>query len=140
MDSRTIYVLLYLVIASPLIGWLMWREDFDGMRSEWLWRLERKKRKPLSTQQFYEQFYRTSGVSEQIVARLLALQANYWKIDAAIIRPEDDYPRIFCDDGEFVKRIESEFEVTIADRDLEQVDGSFDSIARYIDSRVKCAA
>jgi hypothetical protein len=140
MDPPTIYILLFLAIASPLIGWLMWRADFDGMRSEWLWRRERKKRTPLSVQQFYEQFYRTSGVSEQIVARLLALQANYWKIDAALIRPEDDYPRTFGDDGEFVKQIESEFDLTIADCDLEKVDGSFDSIAKYIDSRMKCAA
>ena len=140
MDTRTIYFLLFLAIASPLIGCLMWREDFDGMRSEWRWRRERKKRKRLSVQQFCQQFYLTSGVSEQIIARLLALQANYWKIDAALIRPEDDYPRVFGDDGAFVKRIELEFDITIADRDLEKVDGSFDSIARYIASRVKCAA
>lgn len=139
MDLRLIYFLLFLAIAS-LIWWLMWREDFDGTQSEWLWRRELKKRKPLSVQQFYQQFYRTSGVSEQIVARLLALQANYWKIDAALIRPEDDYPRVFGDDGAFVKRIEVEFDITIADHDLEKVDGSFDSIARYIDSRMKCAA
>lgn len=139
MDLRLIHFLLFLAIAS-LIWWLMWREDFDGTQSEWLWRRELKKRKPLSVQQFYQQFYRTSGVSEQIVARLLALQANYWKIDAALIRPEDDYPRVFGDDGAFVKRIEVEFDITIADHDLEKVDGSFDSIARYIDSRMKCAA
>lgn len=139
MDLRLIYFLLFLAIAS-LIWWLMWREDFDGTQSEWLWRREPKKRKPLSVQQFYQQFYRTSGVSEQIVTRLLALQGNYWKIDAALIRPEDDYPRVFGDDGAFVKRIEVEFDITIADHDLEKVDGSFDSIARYIDSRMKCAA
>jgi len=142
METRTIFFLLFLVIASPIIWWLMWREDFDGMQSEWRYNRERKTRDFLSPTQFYERYYKSSGVQKETIVRLLALHAEFLEVEPELIRPHDNYPRISsgADDGEFIARIESEFGIQIPLDDLAMIDGSFDSIAKYLDHRLKHAA
>jgi hypothetical protein len=136
MEPATIGFLIYLVVASPVIWWLMWREDFDGMQSEWRFNRERRTRQYLSPQQFYDQFYKSSGIKKGVVFRLLALHAEIWEVEPGLIRPHDNYPRIYDggDDGEFVDRVQSDFGVTISDEDLATIEGTFDSIARYVDA------
>jgi hypothetical protein len=139
MATQTIVFFAYLAIASPIIWWLMWREGFEGMQSEWRYNRERKTRRFLSPRQFYDQFYKSSGVKKETLYRLLALHAEVWKVEAELIRPHDNYPRIFDgleDVGEFVRRIQSEFGFTIPEEDYPTIDGSFDSLARYVDARL----
>jgi acyl carrier protein len=138
MATNPIYFLLFLAVALPLIWWLMWREDFDGIQSEWRYNRERKKRERLSLRQFYERFYETSGVDSDIISRLLSLHAEHFQIDPEILRPTDDYFRIAGgDEAVFLAELKSEFGITIPDDDLKDIDGSFDSIARHLDRRLR---
>ena len=139
MEPSPILLLVFAAIALPLIWWLMWREDFDGTQSEWRYRRECKNRDYLSPIQFYEQFYESTDIQQDTVLRLLSLHADFWQVDSRLIRPHDDYCRIFGNafDAEFIDKIESEFGICIPDNDLTKLDGTFDSIARYVDMRVK---
>jgi hypothetical protein len=138
MEPRAITFLMYVLVASPIIWWLMWREDFDGIRSEWFYNRERKRRQFLSPQQFYDQFYRSQGIKKETILRLLELHAEVWEVEPGLIRPHDNYSRIYggADDGELIDRIKSDFGVAIPQEDLPTIDGSFDSIARYVDARL----
>ena len=142
MEPSLILLLILAAIVMPLMWWLMWREDFDGTQSEWRYRHECKSRDYLSPIQFYEQFYQPTDVQEDSVLRLLSLHADFWQVDPRLIRPHDDYCRIFGNafDAEFIYKIESEFGISISDDDLATLDGTFDSIARYVDMRVKPSA
>lgn len=119
----------------------MWWEDFDGMQSEWRYRRERKTRERLSPAQFYERFYRSTDVREEIVLRLLSLHADFWKVESELIRPHDNYVRISgcVDEAEFVRAIESAFGIAISESDSQTIDGSFDSIARYVSAHARTA-
>jgi hypothetical protein len=137
----TTIVCLYFLIALPIIWWLMWREDFDGMQSEWRHKQDLKTREALTPDQFYERFYASAGVKRDIVHRALKLHACFWEVDAELIRPQDDYLRINGGDGsEWIEEIEVAFGLTIPDSDLEMILGSFDSVVRYVDARTKMNA
>src|SRR6476661_2391006 len=95
MATQTIYFLIFVAVATPIIWWLMWREDFDGRQSEWRFNRERKNREHLSPPQFYDCYYQTSGIDRNVVNRLLSICAKQFAVEATLIRPGDDYFRIF---------------------------------------------
>ncbi len=126
--------LTFAVLISPLIGWLMWLEDFDGWRSDRVYRRELRQRDRLTPHQFYERFYGTSGIDERLVVDFIDFNARFWGVDSERMRPEDNYPAIdgHCQDDEFIKAVERAFGVSIPVEDYPEIDGSFDSIIRYI--------
>jgi hypothetical protein len=138
MATNTIFILIFLIVALPLIWWLMWREDFDGIQSEWRFKQDLKKRQRLSSSEFYENYYRTSGVDSELVSRLLRLFADQVSIDPGLIRPTDNYFRIYDSDAtEFLEALRGGFGVSFSDRELEDIEGSFDSIVFAVHRRLK---
>lgn len=131
------YVLALLAaILGALVFWIMWREDFDGMRSEWRYYRDRKSRKPLSLDDFYERYYTSSNIEKGTIEQLAEVCAELYRVKTELIRPDDNYPRIFGCDEELIDAIESRFGIAMKDDDLSQIDGTFDSIARYLQSRL----
>lgn len=129
-------ILAFLILAAG--AWrFMWWTDFEGTRSSAEYAKACKTREAMDAQQFYKQFYSQSAIPIDIVVRLHDLQSKHWGVDAKLIRPQDDYIRILgdLDSVEFVLAIESEFEITISDSDCEQLDGSTDTLVKYIAAR-----
>ena len=129
--------LAFIAIISPLIFWLMWREDFDGMQSEWRYYRACKSRQPLSPDEFYEEFYLSSGIEKCTVAGLSEVCVEVYGVKAELIRPEDNYPRAYDGDDELIEAIEARFGIDVKSDDLSAIDGTFDSLARYVQSRLR---
>ena len=85
---------------------------------------------------FFEQYYAQTHISKNIVFRLLPIYSSCFGIDQAKVRPFDWPPEIAeLDCSSVIDEVEVEFGVTLTDKDLENVDGSFDSIVRYLAER-----
>ncbi len=136
--ERMLGVVLLGALAA-LVWYAMWREDFDGMRSSWRFHRELKKRQPLTFDEFYRRFYQASEIDEQIVRRMLELHLEVFDVKPTLMRPEDNLSRIFefPFDVELIERIEEEFGFTFGSDDLATLDGSFDSLTRYVDARLR---
>lgn len=134
--ERVICLLLFAALAAVI--WLaMWYEDFDGMRSSWRFYREVKKRSPLEFEEFYREFYAGSGVDEQIVRRMLEVHGGFASVKPERIRPDDNFARVFdLPFDEVLQDIEEEFAIRFRDEDLPNLDGSFDSLVRYVARRV----
>ncbi|MGI8977701.1 MAG: hypothetical protein ACR2FY_00600 [Pirellulaceae bacterium] len=128
--------LVFFVILGPLIFWLMWREDFDGMQSEWRYYRACKSRQPLSLDDFYAEFFASSGIEKSTIGGLKEIVAELYGVQGPLIRPEDNYPRIFDADDELIEAIEGRFGIAMKNDDLSRIDGSFNSIARYVQFRL----
>ena len=128
--------LVFMVTLGPLIFWLMWREDFDGMQSEWRFHRDCKTRQPLSLDDFYVQFYASSGIEKGTIGSLIEECTKLYGVKRELIRPEDNYPRIYGADEELIEAIEARFGIDIKNDDLSQINGTFDSIARFIQDRL----
>jgi hypothetical protein len=120
----------------------MWWGDFEGMRSSAEFRRDMKLRSPLDADDFYTRFYAGTNLPRDLVSRFREFEAKFWSIDAGMVRPQDDYVRIHgdLDSADFIKAIEQEFGITLSDADCEKLDGSFDTLVRYLHSRCQPAA
>jgi hypothetical protein len=138
MATETIYFLVFAIAVSPIIWWLVWRDDFDRVQSQLRFEQERQTREPVFASQFYDHYYQGSDLDRDVVNRFLSLCADQWSIDAALIRPTDNYFRIYdADAAVFFDELKYRFGIEPRDGELENIDGSFDSLARYVDRRVK---
>ena len=70
---------VYMIIATPVIWWQLWRDNFDGMRTEY----EIKKRPKLEFDEFYARFYSESGILQSTVASMLAITSEQFGIPKA---------------------------------------------------------
>jgi len=117
---------------------LAYVNDHEGWRSEARWHRDAKRRERLTADQFYERFYRESELSREFIEKLLWVYSVSWGIDQELLRPEDDFVRIFgglCVD-DFVERLETAFDVQISEEEYESIpDATFDTIARVIYSK-----
>ena len=121
---------LFAIVFLPFVWWAMWREDFDGMRTE----AEMKRRTSLSFDEFYDQYYADSGISRSIVLRILDVTADQFGVAAGQIRPDDNFLQTNLADAiYYVIEISEEFGLSTKRLDeLEQTDGTFDNIVRYV--------
>jgi hypothetical protein len=80
----------------------------------------------------FASFYST--VNERSIAlRLLPLYARFFGIETGKLRPQDCPPIIVeIDHVELIQDIETEFGISISDRDAEGINGSFDSIVQFL--------
>jgi hypothetical protein len=118
------------------IWWVMWREDFDGMRRQAAFERELESRPPLSVEQFYEKFYADSGLPSALVEHFLLFESEWFGVSAAKIRPQDNlFDVCECDSNDFVKEMEREFSMTMDDADKGKLSATFDSLLRYIARR-----
>ena len=84
---------------------------------------------------FYGSFYASTDVPADVPRRLRPIYGTFFGIDATRLRPTDRPPETTdIDTVGLVRDIEAEFDVTIPDVDAEDIDGSFDSIVRYLAS------
>ena len=86
----------------------------------------------LQTPEEFARFYSTP--EEQAIAlRLLTIYSNFFGIEPGKLRPEDCPPIIVeIDNVELIQDIETEFGISISDRDAEGINGSFDSIMQFL--------
>jgi len=96
-------------------------------------RREVANREPLDDTQFFHEFYADTNVPADITCRLRPIYCKFFDLEVGKLRPEDRPPEIVdLDMIDLVRDIEAEFGVNISDKDAERIDGSFDSIARYL--------
>jgi|GEM_PF-5553243 len=130
--TAVLYVIAALIIL-PAVYWLMWREDFSGIRSEWYYRQELKQRAPMSAEQFHRLYYAASGIPAELVERFRRFMGKCWGVEAARLLPEDDFVRMHgVDITDFVGDLEEEFRVQIPEGELSTLDTSFDGLLRRI--------
>ncbi|MFO0876105.1 MAG: hypothetical protein U0840_01930 [Gemmataceae bacterium] len=82
------------VALGTLVGWVMWREDFDGMRSSWEYHRRCRSREALDGATFFARYYAESGLPREVVVDFRDFHATYWGEDPARLRPEDDLLRV----------------------------------------------
>jgi len=124
------------ILLWPICHWLMWREDFDGCRSNWEYFEALKTREPMSGPEFYRRYYKDSGIPEGLVVCFLDFHATFWDKDPELTRPEDDLFRVY---GGFdmappwMKAVEKEFAIKITPKDIESLkNGSFDELVKLV--------
>lgn len=125
-----------MIFFGPFLWWLMWREDFDGIRTE----SQMKRRPKMTLDEFYNQFYADSDISKSTISRLLDITAEQFGIDRGQIRPADNFLQTNLGDTiYYVIEISEEFGIIdrVSDDD---VDGTFDNVARWVTRQLKCAA
>ena len=104
---------------------------------EFAFQRELKQRRPLDDVQFYRTFYADTSVPDDIPRRVRPIYCDYFNLEMAQLRPWDRPPEITeRDTSDLVRKIEAEFGITIHDKDAENIDGSFDSIVKYLAARL----
>jgi acyl carrier protein len=99
-------------------------------------RREFSQRQLLDDGRFFDEFYAHTNVPAEIVRRLRPIYCKFFDLEVGKLRPQDRPPEIAdLDMIDLVQAIETEFGVTISDNDAEHINGSFDSIARYLAER-----
>ena len=99
-------------------------------------RREYEQRESLADAQFFNKFYAETNVPADIACRLRPIYCKFFDLDVGKLRPQDRPPEyVELDMIDLVRDIETEFSVKISDDDAEHIDGSFDSIARYLAKR-----
>ena len=127
MGSSTLVVAAAILLIA-LITWL-------SFGSERRFRRAIASRATLDDREFVSPFYAGSQIPTDIPLRLRPIYCRYFNIEIGKIRPSDKPPEISdLDTVDLVRQIEVEFGVAIPDKDAEGVDGSFDSIVRYLAS------
>ncbi len=99
------------------------------------WR-EMRHRPLLSDNEFYERFYADTGVGREIPLRLRQIYATQLAMDRvwpAEKATEFDSELDFAD---LLAEVEEEFNVEVSDHEALRLDGSFDSIARLVASKL----
>ena len=126
----TWWFVLFVIIFGPFIWWAMWREDFDGMRTE----ARIKKRPQLSFDDFFQQFYVDSDIPPTVISRILNITSEQFGIARGCIRPNDNLLQAnLADTMYYVVEIAEEFDLSRSrQHELEQTDGTFDNIVRYV--------
>ena len=131
MDNIGAYVVAAVVFGGvAYLTWLSFAADRSFNRTL-------KSRSPMDDEAFIECFYASTDVPSNIPLRLRPLYAECFGIDPTLLRPTDRPPIIDeLDTVDLVRDIEFEFGISIPDEDAERVDGSFDSIVRYLAARM----
>ena len=115
-----------MIVVSALVWWALWRDDFDGMRTEY----SIKKRERLDFEEFYAQFYAKSGLPKATVSRILDITAEQFGLPAGCIRPSDNLLQTdLADTIYYVVEIAEEFGFPQPTHvELLDLDGSFDCL------------
>jgi acyl carrier protein len=93
-------------------------------------------REPLDDTQFFGAFYANTDVPADTPRRLRPIYSKFFDIEMGKLRPDDRPPEIAdLDTVDLVRDIETEFDIAVPDKDAEQIDGSFDSIVRFLSER-----
>ena len=116
----------YNLWSLPALVW-------SWISSEWQFRSEMATRPPLDVALFYRQLYKSTDIPEDIPRRLKPIYGRFFNLDVTKLRPADRPPEIAeRDNSVLIREIEEEFGMTFSDRDLERINGSFDSIVQYL--------
>ena len=131
------WFIAFMIVVTPLIWWLLWRGDFDGMRTEH----EIKKRPKLKFDEFFARYYANSGISESTVESILAITAEQFGIPIGCVRPDDNFLQTdLADTMYYIVEIAEEFEFSrTRQEELASLDGTFDNIVRFVDSKLQSA-
>lgn len=80
----------------------------------------------------FASFYATA-CERSIALRLLPIYSRFFGIEPGKLRPLDRPPIIVeIDHVKLIADIETEFGVSVSDREAERIDGSFDSIVQFL--------
>ena len=81
-----------------------------------------------------KQFYANSEIAPSVVSRILNITAEQFGVDKGSIRPGDNFLQTnLADTIYYVVEIAEEFELSRSRCDeLEQLDGTFDNIVRFV--------
>jgi acyl carrier protein len=127
--GRSYLPMAVIFVVGAIAAWI----SFAPERRLWH---EFARRDPLDDSEFIRQCYGDSNVPLDIPVRLRPIYGAHFGMDVGKLRPSDRSPDIDeLDTVDLVRQIEQEFGLTFPDQDAESLDGSFDSIVRYLASR-----
>lgn len=136
MLDRMIYILLIMMIVVILTFWILYA--FYPKKERVFYR-ELKQRQFLEDDEFYQQFYKNTNIPKDIPLQLRNLYIREMGKSFARVHPTDNIADIYydLDFGGFLFAVEREFDVSFNDviSNIIPLDGSFDSIVRYITSK-----
>jgi hypothetical protein len=119
------------VLLATVATWLSFFRERQFRR-------ELVNRTPLSDGQFFERFYSRTDISPEIVNRLKPIYCSFFEMDPTRLQPHDIPPEFSdIDTCDLVEAVEKEFEVSWTDEELEQMNGSFDSIVHSLARRTQ---
>ena len=116
-----LWMLLWLITFVPALG-LLWK--MLGLEDPRIVRFHSKisARSPISDLEFMSYFWDTDHIDAKIAIRVRALFAEHAELPAEQLLPDDVFPSWYyfddLDGDDFVKRLETEFAVTIPASDL----------------------
>ena len=118
------------------LGQLLWSLfPFSDLYDEWMFNREVAARDDLESEDFYRRYYEGTGVPQRVVLGVLPIYSKFFGLPARKLRPHDWPPQIAEFDTEpLVRDIETEFGMSHAK--WEEVDGSFDSVVRYVAAKI----
>jgi hypothetical protein len=67
----------FFILGNLFIWLIFWITDFDGIRSQWKYRHERRRREFLSFDEFYQSFYASCGIPCHTVDQFLDFHARF---------------------------------------------------------------
>jgi len=119
-------IIVILIVAVTVATWISFWPDRKFHRAV-------AAREPLDETQFYANYYSQTNVPFDTVRRLRPMYCKIFDIEVGKLRPHDRPPILAeLDTSDFIEDIEMEFGVSISDKDAETIDGSFDSIVRFL--------
>lgn len=134
MTTAFVSICLIALVMLPFVIWLV----FSDQKAFWGFHRELKQRPQITFEDFYADGFEADGVSREIVAELLEIYSNRFRINPGLIRPHDNFFWHYDDDGlEFLEEIKDHFGINVDEKRVESLDGSFRSIANLIAADVK---
>ena len=121
--------------------WFAWIGSFIPCLDsrEWEIELEMSSRPLMDDETFYDTYYGKSGIQQQIPVRLRTLFAvqlgKPWKHLVPTDKVEDVYPDLGFE--ELVFEAEEEFGIQVGIEEIQQLDGTFDSLVRLIATKLR---
>lgn len=138
--AYVIFVILVTPGALAFIWWAMWRENFDGIRSEFEYYRDVKKRPCLTPEEYYRQYYATSDIPRETVDRFMCMQTKFWQEPLETMRPEDDFFMIYAGadfTADWLVEVENEFRTDLSDDDRRDVtETSNDTLLRMVHRKI----
>jgi hypothetical protein len=99
---------------------------------------ELKNRPQLDDDAFYEKFYAGTATPKEIPIRLRQLYAEQLGQPWANVLPQDNPARVYgdLDPADLLAEVAKEFAVPFSAEEMQRLDGSFDSVVKFLNEKV----
>lgn len=139
--NETYYPWIFLTLSAVAVFWLMWWQDFEGMKSAWIYHRTCRTREKLTGDEFFQKYYAETEIPSELAIGFRQFHATYFSEKPELLRPEDDLFQINSglDFAEYVALVQEKYGVRLPEKcspelraALLKIDMSFDCTLRAI--------